>query len=121
MKNKTITLCELLGLITEGQAPKKIKCDNKIYTFINRDYYHNGEWLSTELSTLFEKFSIKELLDKKIVEIIEENDEWEDIEEINFLDGFNDSYYDTCLTKMGDICNQLIKNQKYLKERLEEK
>ena len=128
MKNKTITLCELIGLITEGQAPKKIKCDNKIYTFINRDYYHNGEWLSTELSTLFEEFSIKELLNKKMIEILpEENDEWEDIEEIKHngkrIYNPKTNTYNTLNTKEKNIfipiINQLIKNQKYLKEKLD--
>ena len=116
-----ITLYELLGLIKDNKSPKKVKYKDIIYTFINRDYSCGCSWLSTRLGELFGKFFIKEALDEEVEIISEESNEWEDIEEVDFLDGFNDSYYDTCLMKMGEICNQLIKNQNYLKERLENK
>lgn len=31
--NKTITIYELLGLIKDGKAPKKIKCEGKVYEY----------------------------------------------------------------------------------------
>lgn len=36
------------------------------------------------------------------------------IEEINFIDEFSDSYYDTCLIKTKDKVNELIKAVNYL-------
>lgn len=36
--NKIITIYELVGLIKEGKAPKKIKYENNIYEFTNYDY-----------------------------------------------------------------------------------
>lgn len=36
------------------------------------------------------------------------------IEEINFVDEFSDSYYDTCLIKTKDKVNELIKAVNYL-------
>ena len=64
---------------------------------------------------------------KKYYLVIEENDEWEDIEEIELMIGgdcktrFNSqngvSY--EFPQKIADKINQLIKNQKYLKERLD--
>lgn len=122
--NKTITLYELIELIRYGKAPKKIKVTGHTYEF-DEDldmYLTQEESCRTVLGGVTGEINLIANIFNEIVEILpEENDEWEDIEEINFLDGFNDSYYDTCLIKMGDICNQLIKNQKYLKGRLIEK
>ena len=36
--NKTISVYDLLGLIKDGKAPKKIKYENNIYEFTNYDY-----------------------------------------------------------------------------------
>ena len=113
-----ITLYKLLGLVKDNKQPEKVKYKNEIYEFDKGvcDYFCNK---TTAKYWLFESYTSH--LDE-IVEIIpKESNEWKDIKEVDFLDGFNDSYYDTCLMKMGKICNQLIKNQKYLKERLEAK
>lgn len=119
---KTITIYELLGLIKDNKAPKKIKVLNEVwyltfkttiqgsYDYVNADNdYLILEMLKTEYLT--------DVL-KKDVEILDE-EEFEDIEEIKFVDTFTDSYYDTCLIKMKDVVNQLINNQKKIIERLE--
>ena len=76
---------------------------------------------------------MKEILNTSLEILPEENDEWEDICEL-----FGDSRYnfssrqngmtqedrrllDSNFKTLGDTINQLIKNQKYLKEKLEEK
>ncbi len=118
MKNEEITMLELFKLIKDGNPPKKIHWtytplkDDKIYIWYDcaQGYYeenHAGESDYKLLAHRNEQFS--KILNS-IVEIIsEENDEWEDIEEIRMLD----------LDKTPIIINQLIKNQKYLKERLD--
>ena len=131
MKNKEITIYELIGLIKDGKAPKKIKVDNEIYNFHKgmETSYILGDNEDIELN--FNYYIENDLLNKKDIEILpEENDEWEDIEEINIEnDGHNDfiknEYGTRCgLTKHSKIIvekvNQLIKNQKYLKERIDE-
>ena len=97
-------------------VPKQIKYDNTVYTFneVEKTYYDDND------ETLLSMYNFG-ILNDTVEIILEENNKWEYIEKINFLDKFEDSYYDTCLIKMGKICNQLINNQKYLKEKLEEK
>ncbi len=115
MKNEEITVIKLLNKISKNKTvPKQIRYENTIYNFDseNKTYYDEN------YETLFSMYNFK-ILNEKVEILPEKNDEWEDIEEIDFLDKFEDSYYDTCLIKMGKICNQLIKNQKYLKEKLD--
>ena len=50
--------------------------------------------------------------DYEIVEVLKEVPD--KIEEINFVDEFSDSYYDTCLIKTKDKVNELIKAVNYL-------
>ena len=95
--NNTISVYELLGLIKDSKAPKKIKYNNRIYEFKELEegtgYVYESEivkiWLSNEI-----EFDISRCLNEK-VEILEEEKEIEKIGEI--YDGFTDSYYDTCL------------------------
>lgn len=46
-----ITIYELLGLVKDGKAPKKIKCDDKTYEYDEDDefYYCDGVSLYREL------------------------------------------------------------------------
>ena len=108
MKNKIITIYELMGFIKDNKVPKKIKIDNREYDYNLGDYY------STKGVSLLNDYnlrlcSIEEILEAKIEILPEENDEWEDIEEIQVGDVYD-------ITK---VLNKLIKNQKYLKERLD--
>jgi len=103
-----ITIYELLGLIKDGKAPKKIKIDETIfertsssditqmYNYWNRGYNHF--WLTT--------YTI--LLDDE-VEILDEEDEFIDIEEIEYKP-----------RKVQNAINDLIKNQKKIINKLKE-
>ena len=74
--NKELTIYELLGLIKDDKAPKKIKYNGKIYVFAGDDYSVNGdseEWLLSEYDYL------TTLLNEQ-VEILEED---KDIELLN--------------------------------------
>lgn len=77
--NKEITIYELLGLIKNNKAPKKIKYDNIIYDYLDKEYQDKvgGPFL------MF--INITSHLNDKI-EILEED---EDIEEIELLEEKN--------------------------------
>lgn len=96
-----ITMYELLGLVKDGKAPKKIKYDGTIYEYNERvDFYYWKE------SSLYREFATNgNCLDKE-VEIIEEPKkiEYEKIEELSCND------YDF----EKKTINSLIKNQRKL-------
>ena len=133
MKNKEITIYELMGLVKDGKAPKRIKYNDAIYTLNFGRYYSD-----IKMNYLFDLFN-RNFMDIDIpnlkVEILpEENDEWEDIEEINvdkenckrFIEYDSETGHHKYTIRLLDEyfsnkINQLIKNQKYLKEKLEEK
>ena len=70
MKNK-ISVYELLGLIKDGKAPKKIEYQGNILEFDGKDYkfYKNADVLSED--SLVKYIAVGNLKDK--VEILEEN------------------------------------------------
>lgn len=77
-----ITIYELLGLIKEGKAPKKIDYYGDIYVFAGDDYSLNDErerWFITQYDYVLAKFMQEE------VEIIEEEiiEEEKEIEKLN--------------------------------------
>ena len=130
MKNKEITIYELMGLIKDNKTPKKIKYDDVIFIY-NKRYkcYFDFEGIS-----LFSKdyvIDVIEHLDNQVEILPEENDEWEDIEELNYTlpsthekgklinkDGNYNTLRKIDITILEKV-NQLIKNQKYLKERID--
>jgi hypothetical protein len=114
MKNKTITIYELLGLIKDDKAPKKIKHNKKIYYLERRGYFniYEDDKGNALFSNLFQKFTDDFVLTLK-VEIIKD-DEFEDIEEIDST-GCTISSAD--VKEMATI-NQLIRNQRKIIERL---
>ena len=130
MQNKEITIYELMGLIKDGQAPKKIKlCEsNNIYKF-NKDYSSIEELYLTNIGNRWLDF-LDITLDTKVEILPEENDEWEDIEEIETLEenikytknsvthiiGIDDKEKDVYIP----ILNQLIKNQRKIIEKLDD-
>lgn len=124
---KTITIYELLGLIKDGKAPKKIKYRGFIYEFKNiqegvgyvyQEESHN-DWLANKID-IDDQIALNEN-----IEILDNKEEFEDIEEINYR-----TYYESCsdreiikihsqeMVKIKDKINQLIKNQKKIIERL---
>lgn len=82
--NKTITIYELLGLVKDGKAPKKIKYDTKEYIFRNYDYKEVMDALIDEQSSLMECIDFYKF--DEPVEIIEDNDK---LEKINVKTGDN--------------------------------
>ncbi len=88
--NKVISVYELLGLIKDGKAPKKIIYDNKKYFIEVHDYSLNDE----RVFWLFEDSNIIEIMTKK-VEIIED--------------------YNTTIEKIkieeDIVCNKFIRNE----------
>lgn len=132
MKNKIITSYELMGLVKNGQAPKRIKCFDTIYIIDNLEYYYRAE--DDRSNSLFEKiFGIlndSDALDETIEILDEENDEFEDIvilidnDEFHFMNRQNGMtqedrrLLDSNFKTLGDTINQLIRNQKKIIERL---
>ena len=126
-----IMIYKLLELIVNEKAPKKIKIYDDIFELIYDNYYLNG--IMDREHNLYYKLAGGYAILTDIVEILEENDEWKDICEL-----FNDSRYkfsnkqngmtqedrrvlDSNFDALGETINQLIKNQKYLKKKLEVK
>ena len=70
---KKVTMYELLGMVKDGTAPKKIKNDSVIYIYdeIREDYYDkvNDKYF---INMLFNRFKTRFVLVRK-VEIIEED------------------------------------------------
>lgn len=102
--NKEITIYELLGLIKDGQAPKKIVYDNYIWSWTGDDY-------CTILKTEKEQFLItgmyytwlSEFLNNK-VKIIEEDNKIEKLDEYIYCDSLN---YNTCNMMFENIVNKI--------------
>ena len=111
MKNKEITIYKLMGLIKDSKAPKKIKYDDIIWEYSDVDYnYH-----STTCVLNYEYIlNILKILNDKVEILSKENDKWEDIEKL-------DKDHEYLFGTINCILNKIIKNQKYLKEKLEEK
>ena len=84
MKNKKITIYELMGLIKDGKAPKEIKYDNIIleYDEFAQDYKANSCFNDDTNYLLCHLFRYPGALDIRVEILPEENDEWEDIEKI---------------------------------------
>ena len=117
MKNKEITIYELIGLIKDGKAPAKIKFRDEVYYWSYDTYTKNISTPDNQVS-LFREYRIDYCLNQKIEILPEENDEWEDIEEYDLKPD------DWSLPSQADMeiqkrLNTVIKNQKYLKEKLE--
>lgn len=89
-----ITIYELLGLVKDGKAPKKIKYDGTIYEYSENDDFYYWEGLS-----LYREFTTNgNCLDKE-VEIIEESKK---IEKIN-----RNRYPGTDIDPLDDILDKL--------------
>ena len=106
---------ELLGMVKDGKAPKKIKYENREYYL-----YDNKSYLSTDKTRFFDRIYFCDLNIE--VEILDE-EEFEDIEEITIRDktiGFpNGEWTARNMDKAFSIkINQLIKNQKKIIERI---
>ena len=118
---KTIKIIDLLNKIANGEeVPKKIKLDSYEFQY-NKTYqqYHNK--YETNLLEHISEYNYSGLNDE--VEILYEEDEFEDIEELNkafTLEDVTDELTTSSWEKsiMSKKINQLIKNQKKIIERL---
>lgn len=120
---KTITLYELLGMVKDGKAPKKIKYENREYYL-----YDNKSYLSTDKTRFFDKIYFSDLNIE--VEILDE-EEFEYIDKLDIEDNAmnrSERYIRKSDNKLVTLSvsdyvlankiNQLIKNQKKIIERL---
>ena len=105
-------IIDLLNKIANGEeTPKIIKYGNAVYEKLNMNNYR----ITNGYELLFDDYFFEHcsLTDK--VEILDEEDEFEDIEEMN-LD--IDCTTEWNFGEVYDTINQLIKNQKKIIERL---
>ena len=126
MKNEVITIFKLMKLIKKGKAPEKIKYNGIIYQF--NDELYDYDCSTSDVCLLESIFSnCNNWLYEEVEIQPKENNDWEDIEELKH-DGkkiYNSitNIYNKLNSKEKNIfipiLNQLIKNQKYLKERLD--
>ena len=108
--NKKIDIYTLLGLVKDGKAPKKFKIDEYVY-----ELSLNGAYYETDTENNFEEdFNILLMLNSE-VEILDEEDEFIDIEEINELYSSEENDLE-----FKYVINDLIKNQKLIINTLKE-
>ena len=69
---KTITMYELLGMVKDGKAPKKIKIDNDILTLSETNIIQYNFEQTGQLN--WEYYIENNILNEKIVEILEEKE-----------------------------------------------
>lgn len=96
--NKIITIYELLGLIKDGKAPKKIKWEGNIFSFYNSDYLcEDSDFINSHETgyLLCFIFSLPENVLNIKVEILEENKPI--IEKIEIEEDI--------------VCNKFVKNE----------
>ncbi len=127
-----ITVYELVGLIKDGKAPKNIEYNlHKWIWDSNYDEYFSATDSSYGLFQNELNGILPKSLNDKVEILPEENDGWEDIEEFEIVGcnvkikiGDNETFIPTESLIIDYVLakvNQLIKNQKYLKEKLESK
>ncbi len=121
MENKEITMYELIGLIKDDKAPNKIKIDNNIWFFyIKSDgtvsYIENEPSYCKRCSLNFNYYIENNKLNDPVKILSEDDYEWEDIEDLGMV--YSDNVEEEIMRNRY-IIRQLIKNQKYLKERLD--
>ena len=120
---KVISIYELLGMVKDGKAPKKIKYENREYYL-----YDNKSYLSTDKTRFFDRIYFCDLNIE--VEILDE-EEFEYIDKLDIEDNAmnrSERYIRKSDNKLVTLSvsdyvlankiNQLIKNQKKIIERL---
>ena len=110
--NKTITVYELLGLIKDGKAPKKIEYKGDTYIYAGEDYSINDnreDWLITKYDYFLTNFLTEE------VEILEEDKPI--IEKLNIENDSPTHFYIT--NEYGTKCG-LTKHSKMIVDKLNE-
>lgn len=116
--NKTITIYELLGLIKNGKAPKKIKWEDYIFSFYNNDYVCKNTDFVKDRETnylLCYLFSLPESVLNIKVEILEKDKPI--IEKINIESDSPTHFY--IRNEYGTKCS-LTKHSKMIADKLNE-
>ena len=124
MKNKEITIYELIRLIKDGKAPNKVYYKGSEYKFCNDigDYRRLG-WehcLIIKDVFTFDSYShnsLYNMLNDKVEILSEKNDEWEDIPIFKISD-YEETFNQFQLDIVKQI-NLIKKNQKHLKVMVE--
>ncbi len=129
MKNKEITMMELLQRLYNNNAPKNIKYKGRKYKLNTQSNIYKANVYEEEKTGNLLGYNYKlELCLNDTVEILsEENSEWEDIEEIKHngkqIYNTKTNAYNTLNSKEKNIfipiINQLIKNQRKIVEKLD--
>ncbi len=109
-----ITIYELFGLVKDNKAPYEVIYQGTKYYIDKLENYYRAEDRTPLFERIFNNYNDYDALQEKIEILSEENDEWEDIETL-------DTEYQYAYGSINIVLNKLIKNQKYLKEKLEEK
>ncbi len=106
-----ITIYELLGLIKDGKAPKKIKYEDEIWECSKEEYYSCKDG-SILLGDLFFNYKIQTFINDE-VEIIEEDKKIEKIDLPSFEEFKNMSVAEKYVVtaKEYDVLNDLIESQ----------
>ena len=132
MKNKEITIFELIKLIEERKAPYEITYKGTKYYLDDLENYYRTDGNTPLFESIFDTYNDYYALQEKVI-ISEENENWEDIDNISIQENRNvtypkDSFIQSMFNHFYDLdlevrekINKLISNQKYLKERLDSK
>ena len=96
-----ISYYELLGMIKEGNIPKKVKYDDDIFEWDDYDYISSANYLSNYLNE-------RRMFDKNI-EIIEED---KDIEELNYEEHIGVDLVETIYDKINELVREVNKLRK---------
>ncbi len=118
MKNKKITIYELMRLIKDGKAPYEVIYQGTKYYIDELENYYRAEDRTPLFERIFNNYNDYDALQEKVEILPEENDGWEDIEQCSKKD-FLDLSLDERTIELYYYVRDLIKNQKYLKERLD--
>jgi hypothetical protein len=123
--NKTITVYELLGLVKDGKAPKRIKFKEEYFDLRNGRYYNSNYTDEISEESLGAYFCLDGLLNDT-VEIIEDNDKLEKIKSLNNVGGSSDlgefedkQHLNNHILK--DKINKIINHINKIEEKLDEK
>lgn len=132
--NKKLDIYTLLGLIKDGKAPKKIKVTGNIYEYDEElEFYYTKRDKTNYrvlLGGLSEEINLVANAFNDNVEILDEEDEFIDIEEfsisysLDYIDYKNIDVLKNHLNKdfqtIFDTLDKLIKNQKLIINKLKE-
>lgn len=111
---KTITIYELLGLIKDGKAPKKIATQGYTFELIENTDTIRDIYVDEDGDGLFSEYYWE--LDEEVEILPDEEDEFIDIEELDGSIGYIN--WNSEAVVLTNAINDLIKNQKKIIERL---